>query len=237
MYREKKFLAIIPARSGSKGIKDKNIIDLNGKPLIAHTIENAKKSNIFTDIIVSTDSDVYADISRSFGAWVPFLREENLSKDTSSTEEVLLDVIKRLREMGKEYDYFVLLQPTSPLRTNKDIIKAANLIIDEELNSVVSVCEMDHSPLLSNTLPSDLSLKDFINKNNLKRRQELGTFYRINGAIYISRVKNYEITKSFYEDKSKAYIMDRASSIDIDEPVDLIVAKALMKDCEKSKED
>ncbi|ATD54384.1 acylneuraminate cytidylyltransferase family protein [Clostridium chauvoei] len=237
MYREKKFLAIIPARSGSKGIKDKNIIDLNGKPLIAHTIENAKKSNIFTDIIVSTDSDVYADISRSFGAWVPFLREENLSKDTSSTEEVLLDVIKRLREMGKEYDYFVLLQPTSPLRTNKDIIKAANLIIDEELNSVVSVCEMDHSPLLSNTLPSDLSLKDFINKNNLKRRQELGTFYRINGAIYICRVKNYEITKSFYEDKSKAYIMDRASSIDIDEPVDLIVAKALMKDCEKSKED
>lgn len=237
MYREKKFLAIIPARSGSKGIKDKNIIDLNGKPLIAHTIENAKKSNIFTDIIVSTDSDGYADISRSFGAWVPFLREENLSKDTSSTEEVLLDVIKRLREMGKEYDYFVLLQPTSPLRTNKDIIKAANLIIDEELNSVVSVCEMDHSPLLSNTLPSDLSLKDFINKNNLKRRQELGTFYRINGAIYISRVKNYEITKSFYEDKSKAYIMDRASSIDIDEPVDLIVAKALMKDCEKSKED
>ncbi|WP_260330257.1 acylneuraminate cytidylyltransferase family protein [Clostridium chauvoei] len=191
MYREKKFLAIIPARSGSKGIKDKNIIDLNGKPLIAHTIENAKKSNIFTDIIVSTDSDVYADISRSFGAWVPFLREENLSKDTSSTEEVLLDVIKRLREMGKEYDYFVLLQPTSPLRTNKDIIKAANLIIDEELNSVVSVCEMDHSPLLSNTLPSDLSLKDFINKNNLKRRQELGTFYRINGAIYICRVKNY----------------------------------------------
>lgn len=139
--------------------------------------------------------------------------------------------------MGKEYDYFVLLQPTSPLRTNKDIIKAANLIIDEELNSVVSVCEMDHSPLLSNTLPSDLSLKDFINKNNLKRRQELGTFYRINGAIYICRVKNYEITKSFYEDKSKAYIMDRASSIDIDEPVDLIVAKALMKDCEKSKED
>ncbi|MBX7357818.1 acylneuraminate cytidylyltransferase family protein [Clostridium chauvoei] len=237
MYREKKFLAIIPARSGSKGIKDKNIIDLNGKPLIAHTIENAKKSNIFTDIIVSTDSDVYADISRSFGAWVPFLREENLSKDTYSTEEVLLDVIKRLREMGKEYDYFVLLQPTSPLRTNKDIIKAANLIIDEELNSVVSVCEMDHSPLLSNTLPSDLSLKDFINKNNLKRRQELGTFYRINGAIYICRVKNYEITKSFYEDKSKAYIMDRASSIDIDEPVDLIVAKALMKDCEKSKED
>ncbi|MBX7420650.1 acylneuraminate cytidylyltransferase family protein [Clostridium chauvoei] len=228
---------MIPARSGSKGIKDKNIIDLNGKPLIAHTIENAKKSNIFTDIIVSTDSDVYADISRSFGAWVPFLREENLSKDTSSTEEVLLDVIKRLREMGKEYDYFVLLQPTSPLRTNKDIIKAANLIIDEELNSVVSVCEMDHSPLLSNTLPSDLSLKDFINKNNLKRRQELGTFYRINGAIYICRVKNYEITKSFYEDKSKAYIMDRASSIDIDEPVDLIVAKALMKDCEKSKED
>ncbi|WP_311734695.1 acylneuraminate cytidylyltransferase family protein [Clostridium chauvoei] len=227
----------MPARSGSKGIKDKNIIDLNGKPLIAHTIENAKKSNIFTDIIVSTDSDVYADISRSFGAWVPFLREENLSKDTSSTEEVLLDVIKRLREMGKEYDYFVLLQPTSPLRTNKDIIKAANLIIDEELNSVVSVCEMDHSPLLSNTLPSDLSLKDFINKNNLKRRQELGTFYRINGAIYICRVKNYEITKSFYEDKSKAYIMDRASSIDIDEPVDLIVAKALMKDCEKSKED
>ncbi|WP_455815880.1 acylneuraminate cytidylyltransferase family protein [Clostridium butyricum] len=128
-----KIIAIIPARSGSKGLKDKNIKEINGKPLIAYTIESAIKSNVFKDVLVSTDSKKYLEIAVKYGAYVPFLRNEKLAKDTSSTNDVIEDVLTQLKKIGKEYDAFMLLQPTSPLRSIEDIKNALKLFEEKKL--------------------------------------------------------------------------------------------------------
>lgn len=229
MYRGKKFLAIIPARSGSKGVENKNIKQLNGKHLIGYTIEAAKESNVFEDIIVSTDLFEYAEIAKSYGANVPFLRDKNLAEDNSKTEDVIVNTIYKLEQIGMRYDYFVLLQPTSPLRTSEDIINAVNLLIDNELSSVVSVCEMEHSIKICNKLPNDLSMNKFLSLSDVKRRQEFEKYYRINGAIYISDVNNYLENKNFYNERSKAYIMKQINSVDIDTELDFIIAEAILK--------
>lgn len=228
MYKNNKFLAIIPARSGSKGIKDKNIKLLKNKPLMAYTIEAAKNSEVFDDIIVSTDSEKYKIIAEQYGAKVPFLRDISLSGDFSKTEDVIVNTITNLKKIGKEYDYFVLLQPTSPLRNFKHIQEAIDLILEENLNSVISVCEVDHSLQICNTLKENKSMYKFISKNNNTLRQDMQKHYRINGAIYIMKVNEYLKNKNFYGEKSKAYIMERKFSVDIDEEIDFLLAEAII---------
>lgn len=154
-------LAIIPARSGSKGLKDKNIKLLNGKPLIAYSIEAAKKSGIYSHILVSTNSERYGKIAIKYGAEVPFYRSEENASDVASSWDVVKEVLKKYQEMGIEFDTFTLLQPTSPLRKYEDIKKAYELFKEKEAIAVVSVCEMEHSPLWSNTLPENNSLSGF----------------------------------------------------------------------------
>lgn len=228
MYKKQKFLAIIPARSGSKGIKNKNIKLLKNKPLIAYTIDAAKESEVFDDIIVSTDSKKYKIIAEQYGAKVPFLRDISLSGDFSKTEDVIIDTITNLGKIGKKYDYFVLLQPTSPLRNFKHIQEAIDLILEENLNSVVSVCEVDHSLQICNTLKENKSMYNFISKNNNTLRQRMEKYYRVNGAIYIMKVNEYLKSKNFYGEKSKAYIMERKFSVDIDEEIDFLLAETIM---------
>ena len=229
MYNSKRFLAIIPARSGSKGLKDKNIKDLNGKPMIAYTIEAAINSGIFDDIVVSTDSQVYADIAIKFGAAVPFLRPDYLSTDEATTKDVIIYTLNKLDEFGYEYDYFIILQPTSPLRKSEDIISAVELLFEKGANSIVSVCESEYSPLYMNTIDESLSIDGFISKNISSRRQELPKYYRLNGAIYLSKVDYFLQHKDLYKEKSYAYIMDKESSIDIDDEFDFAIAESLIK--------
>ncbi|MBU5676667.1 acylneuraminate cytidylyltransferase family protein [Alkaliphilus sp. MSJ-5] len=229
MYNNKRFLAIIPARRGSKGLKDKNIKRLCGKPMIFYTIEAAKNSGIFDDIIVSTDSQLYADISIEYGASVPLLRPEHLSTDTATTNDVIEYTIKKLRELDMEYDYFMILQPTSPLRKTEDIIGAVNLLFEKKANSIISVCESEHSPLYANILDSSLSMDSFLPKDIKSRRQELPKYYRLNGAIYLSKVDYFLQYKDLYRHKSYAYIMDKQRSIDIDDDIDFFLAENLMK--------
>ena len=181
-------LAIIPARSGSKGLKDKNIKLLNGKPLIAYSIEAAKKSEIYSHILVSTDSERYGEIAIQYGAEVPFYRSEENASDVASSWDVVKEVLKKYQEMGIVFDTFTLLQPTSPLRKYEDIKKAYELFKEKDAIAVVSVCEMEHSPLWSNTLPENNSLSGFLRADSNKQRQKLETFYRINGAIYMADV-------------------------------------------------
>lgn len=228
MYKKQKFLAIIPARSGSKGINNKNIKLLNNKPLMAYTIEAAKESEVFDDIIVSTDSEEYKIIAEKYGAKVPFLRDISLSGDFSKTEDVIIDTIINLEKIGKKYDYFVLLQPTSPLRNFKHIKEAIDLILDEKLNSVISVCEVDHPLQICNTLKENKSMYNFISKENNILRQEMKKNYRINGAIYIMNIDEYLKSKNFYNEKSKAYLMEKKFSIDIDDEIDFLLAEAIM---------
>ena len=134
-------LAVITARSGSKGIKNKNIRQLNGKPLIAYTIESALQSHYIDEVMVSTDSDVYADIAKKFGAVVPFLRSNRNSEDMSKSVDVLLEVLDEYEKREKYFDNIVMLQPTSPLRTYKNLNEAFDLFYEKNADSVVSVCE------------------------------------------------------------------------------------------------
>jgi CMP-N,N'-diacetyllegionaminic acid synthase len=223
-------LAVIPARSGSKGIKDKNIKMLSGKPLLAYTIEAAKQSGLFDEIFVSTDSEKYAKIAQEWGASVPFLREDELSTDIASSWDVVKNAIIRFRDMGKEFDTVALLQPTSPLRTADDIIAGYNMMKEKDANIIVAVCEVDHSPLWSNILPKDLSFINFINQDIVNMpRQSLPIYYRINGALYIAKTKYLMSTDNIYADKSYAVIMSKEHSVDIDDEMDFVIAEVLLK--------
>lgn len=222
-------IAVIPARSGSKGLKDKNIKRLKGKPLLAYTIEAALTSGVFDCVHVSTDSESYAAIAREYGADVPFLRDAELASDTAGTWETVRAVIRRYKELGKEFDNVTLLQPTSPLRDASDIQNAVSIFEEKKADSVISVCEVEHSPKICNTLGENDSMEDFIDTKTVGRRQDLGTYYRINGAIYIQRMDVLMEEKNLYGQKSYAYIMNKIHSVDIDDAFDFMVAEAAME--------
>ena len=224
-------IAIIPARSGSKGLMDKNTKLLNGKPLLAYTIEAAQKSNLFETITVSTDSEEYADIAVEWGASVPCLRDKALSTETANSWDVVKNVLHQYKKAGKNFDTIALLQPTSPLRTFKDIINGYNEMVRKDANAIVAVCEVDHSPLWSNTLPADHSLNKFIDHSVAKTpRESLPTFYRINGALYIVKTDYLLNTDNLYRENSFAYIMAKEHSVDIDDIMDFKIAETIMKD-------
>ncbi len=209
-------LAIIPARSGSKGLKDKNIKLLNGKPLLAYSIESALQAGVFDQVMVSTDSIEYSKIAKSYGAQVPFLRSEVNSSDQASSWDMVREVLSFYREEGKEFDSFCLLQPTSPLRNAEDIRNAYRLYAEHKAASVISVCETEHSPLWCGHLGEEGSLEGFIPENNAMQRQELEPFYRVNGAVYIVNIREFEKNSFLYRKGCYAYIMDQERSIDID---------------------
>ncbi len=224
-----KTIAIIPARSGSKGLKDKNIRVLAGKPLLAYSIDAALGSQIFDTVMVSTDSERYAQIAIRYGAEVPFLRSQRTSSDEATTRECILEVLDGYEKQGKIFEQMMILQPTSPLRTAHNIIESKRLYNQKNAKSVIGVCEMEHSPLWSNTINQNLSLDKFIKKENNGRRQTLATFYRINGAIYLHDIEHYKKNEYYFDDKAFAYIMPKEESIDIDNEMDFRFAELLME--------
>lgn len=222
-------IAIIPARSGSKGLKDKNIKLLDGKPMMAYTIEAAKKSRIYDCVHVSTDSENYARIAKEFGADVPFLRSDSLSGDTAGSWDVVKWTLEQYQKLGQVFDMVTLLQPTSPLRTETDIQNAYQIFQKKQADAVVAVCEMDHSPLWSNTLPKDGSMNGFLDHAANVGRQKLPSYYRINGAIYIIKVSLLEHEIALYKEGTYAYIMPKERSIDIDDEFDFTIAEIVIK--------
>ena len=225
-----KNLAIIPARSGSKGLRDKNIKELAGIPLLGYTIKAALDSRLFDTVMLSTDSEEYGEIAKKFGAQVPFLRSAYTSSDTASSWDAVKEVFCRYSEMGCEYETITLLQPTSPLRTADDIIRAHNLFWEKRANSVISVCEAEHSPCWSNIIETDLSMRHFAQTDHpTSYRQELQTYYRLNGAIYIINKEMLNNIDSMYEERCYAYIMEQSHSIDIDSELDFVIAEAVIK--------
>lgn len=225
-----KSIAVIPARSGSKGLKDKNIKLLNGKPLIWYSIQAAISSGCFDEVMVSTDSEKYAEIARECGASVPFLRSDEMSTDKASSWGTVQEVLDNFKDLGKEFDTVMLLQPTSPLRTSEDIKNAFAILEEKNADSVVGVCEMDHSPLWSNVLPENRCLDGFIRPEvkESSGRQSLPTYYRINGAIYLTKVTE-ALGTNLYSDSGYAYIMEQAKSIDIDTELDFKMAEFLIQ--------
>lgn len=222
-------LAVITARSGSKGLKDKNIKMLKDKPLLAYSIEAAKQSGIFSKIFVSTDSERYAETARKYGADVPFLRSEKIAGDSASSWDAVRESLCRYEDLGQQFDTVCLLQPTSPLRSSEDIINGYQLFIEKEADYVISVCQTEHSPLWSNTLSTDMSMDGFIDKEIYsKPRQELPVYYRINGALYIVRVSVLDRVDNLYCKGCYAYVMPMERSIDIDTALDFQMAELLM---------
>ncbi|WP_457564272.1 acylneuraminate cytidylyltransferase family protein [Caminibacter sp.] len=225
MYKGKTFLAIIPARGGSKRLTRKNILPLNGKPLITYTIEAAKKSEYIDEIVVTSDDEEILDIAKKENVKI-IKRPDFLATDTASSIDVLIHAIENM----PKFDYIILLQPTSPLRNENHIDEAIELLDKKNADAVVSVCEMEHSPLWSNTIPENLDMSGFLRDEvKGKRSQDLPKFYRLNGAIYICKTDEFLKYKTLFLDKNIfAYVMDRKSSVDIDDEVDFKLAEVLL---------
>lgn len=225
-----KNIAIIPARQGSKGILNKNIKLLCGKPLLQYSIDAARDAGVFDEIYVSTDSVRYAQIAREAGASVPFLRSPELAKDGSSTWDAAREAVLKYREMGKEFDTVAILQPTSPLRTAEDILRGYDLMNEKNAGFVAAVCEADHPPVWANMLTPDQSLENFIDEQYAgKPRQSLPTYYRINGALYIARTDYLMHHDNNYGEGSYAVVMSKENSIDIDDLMDFIAAETILE--------
>ena len=228
MYNNKKILAIIPARGGSKRLPRKNVLNLANKPLIAWSIESAKNSKYIDKLILSSDDEEIINVAKKFGCEVPFVRPKELAQDETRSIDVVLHTLKTLKE---NYDYVILLQPTSPLRTTKDIDKAIEFYFEKEATSVIGVCEMEHSPLWANTLDETMSMENFLDdKYNNSRSQDLPTFYRINGAFYMSTVDSIVKNETFFvKENIFAFLMSQEHSVDIDTKLDFIVAEVVLK--------
>lgn len=227
-----KNLAVIPARCGSKGLKDKNIRILNGKPLMAYTIGAALDSGEFDCVHVSTDSEQYAAIAGEYGADVPFLRDAALATDSAGTWDALRSVVLKYESAGRYFDTVTLLQPTSPLRDAGDIRQAFQIFRQRDADSVISVCETEHSPLICNTLDESGSMHGFIDVKKIGARQGLAVYYRLNGAVYIQKTEILMNGLDIYGPRSYAYVMDKMHSVDIDDAFDFFMAEAAQKLCE-----
>lgn len=236
MEQTNKSVAIIPARTNSQGIINKNIKEFAGIPLIAHTIKHAQESNLFQDIIVSTDSEEYMEIAKKHGASVPFLRPPHLARYTVPTSEVTLHVLQTLQQQGIKYNSFAVLQPTSPLRTMKNLQESYSMLIEKNADIIISVCRAHHHPQWFNTLPENLSLNGFISKEiRNKPRQQLKTYYSIHGAIFWAQTDAYLAKQDPYDMNTYAYIMSQEESVDIDTINEFILAETIYNTLIKNK--
>lgn len=228
MKEKAKIITIIPARGGSKGIPRKNLRLLARKPLIAYSIETALKSKWIDRVIVSTEDEEIAEISREDGAEI-IERPKEMARDDSPTIDAIFHALEVLKVENYEPDITILLQPTSPLRTAKDIDNAIELFLNNDGESVVSVCEVEHTPYWSFKI-EDKCLKPIFEEKYLRmRRQELPKVYIPNGAIYISTPENLRKYNGFYCSMTVPYVMPPERSIDIDREIDFMLAELLMR--------
>lgn len=235
-----RILFLIPARGGSKGIPNKNIINILSKPLIGYTIEECLHLSKLYDceICVSTDSNDIKNVAENFGLKVPFIRPEHLSNDTASSESVILHALDWYQNNGINFDFVVLLQPTSPLRKYNHIVDAINMYLENQKNSIdmmVSVKISKANPYFNLFEDNNNGMLTKSIKSSYIRRQDCPITYEYNGAIYVININSLREKGILNFDKIKKYVMDEISSLDIDEPNDLIFCETLMRILEKKE--
>ena len=225
-----RILGLIPARGDSKGIVDKNIVNLAGKPLIYYTIQQAVKVNLFERVFVSTDSEKIKTVCESIGLEVPFLRSKHLAQDNTRTIDVVIDLLESLKESyNEEYDYVCLLQPTSPLRSVQDIKNCIEIIRAKKEGSVISISLINEPhPYKMQVIENGLIYPFLKGSDSSTPRQELPAVYELNGAVFLTDVETIMEKRSFFGEKCYPYIMPAERSVDINSDLDLAFATMLI---------
>ncbi len=217
-------LGIITARGGSKGLPRKNILNLGGKPLLAWTVLAARESAYIDRLILSTNDEEIADTARKWGCEVPFMRPGDLAEDDTSSVDVVLHALQALDET---FDYFVLLQPTSPFRKGVDIDGCVELCKQTNAPLCLSVCDVDKSPYWMVSLDDRKCLQRILEPSKpASRRQDLPDVYALNGAVYVADVDWFKANKTFLTEDARGYVMPRERSLDIDTEYDFMLAKS-----------
>lgn len=231
MYKGKRILAIIPARGGSKGLPGKNIRELCGKPLIAWSIEHAQKSKYVDEIFISTDSQEIANVAEKYGAPCPELRPAELACDTAPSSEFIVYTLEKMKKENKPFDYFILLEPTSPLRDVEDVDKSIEMLIDSpESESCVGVAMSGTvHPAFMVVKGENGYLKALMSDKSTLRRQDLPNVYFFEGSVYVSSVDAYLKKRTFYHDKTLPYIVPEWKSHEVDTLVDFNIIETIMK--------
>jgi N-acylneuraminate cytidylyltransferase len=225
MIDGKTVLAIIPARGGSKGVPRKNIREILGKPLIAWTIEAAKKSKYIDRLILSSDDSTIIEIAEQWGCDVPFIRPKELAEDDTPG---ILPVLHALEQLPG-YDYCVLLQPTSPLRITEDIDGCIELCVNRAATACISVSEATQNPYWMHTITEDGKLHKFIKGIEIDKRQDIPQLYAENGAVMMADIKWLIQKKTFFSDETLAYVMPRLRSLDVDTEEDFVLSELLLE--------
>jgi CMP-N,N'-diacetyllegionaminic acid synthase len=224
------FVAVIPARGGSKRLPGKNLLPLAGKPLICHSIDAARGCKFVGDVYVSTEDGKIAETASKAGAKV-IDRPSSLAGDEATSRDVVLHALDVLDEAGCEYELFALLQPTSPLRTASHLSECIASFLGGNYGCGISICESEHHPSKMLVLDSNGTLKPLTRADELERpQQSLPKVYRQNGAIYLMRKRDFrERAQGFYLPPAMPFVMQQEDSIDIDTALDFELASVLME--------
>jgi len=237
MIDNKRILAVITARGGSKGLKGKNIMPFAGKPLIAWPIAAAQASQYVDEIIVSTDDHAIAEVAREYNANVPFIRPAYLASDHASSFDVVAHCLDYYTQRQQNFDYVLLLEPTSPFTTGNDIDKAIERLVSEHsASAIVGICKNeDGHPSFNVTMAKNGLIAAYEDKFSSTRRQDLTTCYRYEGSLYLSEVSALLKEKSFYHQATLGYVVPKWQAIEIDDLTDFICAQAIMHNLDKIK--
>ncbi|TAL24613.1 MAG: acylneuraminate cytidylyltransferase family protein [Nitrospirae bacterium] len=231
MYKGYSILCVIPARGGSKGLPGKNIKKISGKPLIAYSIEQAKRSRYIDRVIISTENRKIANIARQCGAEVPFMRPKKLATDDCSIIDVLLHAMEWMENRGKfKFNILVLLHATAPLRTIEDIDNSIKLLVTKNADNVFSVTEAHRNPYFNMVEIHEDGAVGLVKKAGFVTRQSAPPVFDMNASIYVWWKDVLRKKKSVFLKKSHVYIMPRERSVDIDDYLDFRIAEMLIKE-------
>ena len=230
MINNKRVLALIPARGGSKGLPGKNVRDLCGKPLIAWSIDAGLNCKLIDDVVVSSDDEVILAAAKKAGAQVPFIRPAELATDSASSVDVAMHALDQMAVSGKNYDYLVLLEPTSPLREADDLrLMIEKLDAHPSFSSIVSVGEVAAHPFLTKTLANDGAVTNLINNGlQTSRRQDLPEALFPFGVGYIVRVKAFREERAFYTNQCLGHKIKKHQCFEIDDIYDFSAIEGVM---------